>query len=53
MKLKFVGDKRIRTADLCYAKALLYQLSYIPNLGHSRLELETSPLSGVHSNQLS
>jgi hypothetical protein len=26
-----VGDKRTRTADICRAKAALYQLSYIPN----------------------
>ena len=24
------GDKRIRTADICLAKAALYQLSYTP-----------------------
>jgi hypothetical protein len=24
------GDERIRTADICRAKAALYQLSYIP-----------------------
>ena len=24
------GDKRIRTADICRAKAALYQLSYTP-----------------------
>ena len=27
----FCGDKRIRTADICRAKAALYQLSYTPN----------------------
>ena len=26
-----VGDKRTRTANICLAKATLYQLSYIPN----------------------
>ena len=26
------GDKRIRTADICLAKAALYQLSYTPFL---------------------
>ena len=26
----FYGDKRIRTADICRAKAALYQLSYTP-----------------------
>ena len=28
--LNFVGDKRTRTADICLAKAALYQLSYTP-----------------------
>ena len=31
------GDKRIRTADICRAKAALYQLSYTPNDGPSRI----------------
>ena len=31
MKFTAGGDKRIRTADICRAKATLYQLSYIPN----------------------
>ena len=26
----YCGDKRIRTADICLAKAALYQLSYTP-----------------------
>ena len=26
-----VGDKRTRTANICLAKATLYQLSYTPN----------------------
>ena len=30
VKSRFGGDKRIRTADICLAKAALYQLSYIP-----------------------
>ena len=47
------GDKGTRTPDICLAKAALYQLSYVPMLGHSGLEPETSPLSGVRSNQLS
>jgi hypothetical protein len=46
------GDKRTRIADVCLAKATLYQLSYTP-LGNSGFEPETSPLSGVRSNQLS
>ena len=28
------GDKRTRTADICLAKAALYQLSYTPTLDH-------------------
>ena len=28
--LRCFGDKRIRTADICLAKAALYQLSYTP-----------------------
>ena len=54
------GANRIRTDDPLLAKQVLYQLSYSPlkltpnNLvGLSRLELPTSPLSGVRSNQLS
>ena len=31
------GDKRIRTADICRAKAALYQLSYTPIDGPSRI----------------
>ena len=56
---------RDRTADLLRARQALSQLSYSPitgifvkqmdgNLvGLGRLELPTSPLSGVRSNQLS
>ena len=49
---------RDRTADLLRARQALSQLSYSPlterNLvGQGRLELPTSPLSGVRSNQLS
>ena len=48
------GGKRTRTADVCLAKAALYQLSYTPRaMGYSGLEPETSPLSGVRSNHLS
>ena len=65
----FGGDKEIRTPDFLRAKQALYQLSYIPRVnyrllafylwllvsqvGHSGHEPETSPLSGVRSNQLS
>ena len=53
---------RDRTADLLRARQALSQLSYNPNflrelyanlVGLGRLELPTSPLSGVRSNQLS
>jgi hypothetical protein len=47
---------RDRTADLLRAKQALSQLSYSPILklvGLGRLELPTSPLSGVRSNHLS
>ena len=45
---------RDRTADLLRAKQALSQLSYSPVMvGLGRLELPTSPLSGVRSNQLS
>ena len=49
------GAMRDRTADLLRAKQALSQLSYGPNevVGLSRLELPTSPLSGVRSNHLS
>ena len=53
------GDKRTRTADICLARAALYQLSYTPFpgfstvVGYAGFEPATSPLSGVRSNQLS
>jgi hypothetical protein len=50
------GANRDRTDDLLLAKQALSQLSYGPikNLvGLGRVELPTSPLSGVRSNQLS
>ena len=51
------GAKRDRTVDLLRAKQALSQLSYGPVecklVGLGRLELPTSPLSGVRSNQLS
>ena len=52
------GDNEIRTRDLLLAKQALYQLSYVPSaapslVGLGRLELPTSRLSGVRSNQLS
>ena len=51
------GVKRDRTADLLRARQALSQLSYNPIqailVGLSRLELPTSPLSGVRSNHLS
>ena len=52
------GAMRDRTADLLDANQALSQLSYSPKItirmvGLGRLELPTSPLSGVRSNQLS
>ena len=51
----YCGDEGTRTHDLCLAKAPLSQLSYIPVrhelVGLRRLELLTSRLSGVRSNQ--
>ena len=49
------GAERDRTADPLLAKQVLSQLSYSPNclVGPGRLELPTSRLSGVRSNQLS
>ena len=58
------GDEGARTPDLRLAKPPLSQLSYAPEpmslalvlktvMGPGRVELPTSPLSGVRSNQLS
>ena len=58
------GGERARTDDLLRAKQALSQLSYTPDpnpllcgfrylVGLGRLELPTSRLSGVRSNQLS
>ena len=55
------GDEEIRTLDPLLARQVLSQLSYIPIwnyepfrvMGLRRLELPTSRLSGVRSNQLS
>ncbi|CAN0511140.1 unnamed protein product, partial [Laminaria digitata] len=54
------GGRRDRTDDLMLAKHALSQLSYAPVnkmiisvVGLGRLELPTSRLSGVRSNQLS
>ncbi len=58
------GGKRDRTADPLLAKQVLFQLSYTPVIrgarnpsqllvGLGRVELPTSPLSGVRSSQLS
>jgi len=60
-RAKAGGAERDRTADLMLAKHALSQLSYSPTLwaparvlvGLGRVELPTSPLSGVRSNQLS
>ncbi len=52
------GADRDRTDDPLLAKQVLSQLSYSPMMSHTvvglgRLELPTSRLSGVRSNQLS
>src|SRR3569833_532038 len=49
------GASRDRTDDPLLAKQVLSQLSYVPAelVGLGRVELPTSPLSGVRSNQLS
>ena len=51
--LKIGGGERVRTDDLLLAKQVLSQLSYAPEkmVGLGRLELPTSRLSGVRSNQ--
>ena len=65
--MKFGGRDRVRTGDPLLAKQVLSQLSYSPVLvgtreehgdganvvGLGRVELPTSPLSGVRSNHLS
>ena len=52
---KVGGADRDRTGDLMLAKHALSQLSYSPKklVGLGRVELPTSPLSGVRSSQLS
>ncbi len=62
---QYGGARRDRTADPLLAKQVLSQLSYGPLqqwqssrspltlVGLGRVELPTSPLSGVRSNQLS
>ena len=50
------GDEGTRTPDPRLAKAMLSRLSYIPchsQVGLTRLELVTFPLSEERSNQLS
>ena len=52
---RFGGRDRARTGDPLLAKQVLSQLSYSPPIlvGLGRIELPTSPLSGVRSSQLS
>ena len=55
-ELNYGGADRDRTGDPLLAKQVLSQLSYGPKryhvmVGLGRLELPTSPLSGVRSNQ--
>ena len=58
-RAKAGGADRDRTGDPLLAKQVLSQLSYSPTegaakmVGLGRVELPTSPLSGVRSNQLS
>ena len=57
-RFSFGGGERARTDDLLLAKQALSQLSYTPIfifdlVGLGRVELPTSRLSGVRSNQLS
>jgi hypothetical protein len=57
-KIRVGGASRDRTDDPLLAKQVLSQLSYGPVkrlglVGLGRVELPTSPLSGVRSNQLS
>ena len=58
-EIKNGGADRFRTGDLMLAKHALSQLSYSPMtieqvmVGLGRVELPTSPLSGVRSSQLS
>ncbi len=60
-RMRFGGADRDRTGDPLLAKQVLSQLSYSPTwgclrlqvVGLGRVELPTSPLSGVRSNQLS
>jgi hypothetical protein len=54
-KILFGGASRDRTDDPLRARQMLSQLSYGPfrMVGLGRLELPTSPLSGVRSNHLS
>jgi hypothetical protein len=54
--MRLGGADRDRTGDPLLAKQVLSQLSYSPTckmVGLGRVELPTSPLSGVRSNQLS
>ena len=55
MRLNSGGADRDRTGDPLLAKQVLSQLSYSPMrmVGLDRLELSTSPLSGVRSSHLS
>ena len=54
LALEVGGADRDRTGDPLLAKQVLSQLSYSPLMvGLDRLELSTSPLSGVRSSHLS
>ena len=45
-RMPIIGDKRIRTADICRAKAALYQLSYTPRWAIQDLNLGPHPYQG-------
>ena len=42
----FCGGKRTRTADICRARAALYQLSYTPSWAIQDLNLRPHPYQG-------
>ena len=42
----YCGDKRTRTADICRAKATLYQLSYTPHWAILDLNQKPRPYQG-------
>ena len=49
----FCGGKRTRTADICRARAALYQLSYTPSWAIQDLNLRPHPYQGCALTKLS